>query len=166
MKLAGYDPFMTHEEIEAMGAVYYENYENLLADSDVVLIHVPLTEETRDMIGARQFSLMKKTSILINCSRGGIVNEAGLTAALRDGMIAGAGMDVFTKEPPAMDDPLLHCPNLIVSPHCAAQTKEAVVKMARLCVQGCLAVCEGKKWPYVADRAVYEHPAWKGREWG
>ena len=68
----------------------------------------------------------------------------------------------FLDEPPAMDDPLLHCPNLIVSPHSAAQTREAVIKMAQMCVKGCLAVCRGEKWPYVADKAVYEHPRWAG----
>ena len=84
---------------------------------------------------------------------------------LKEGVIAGAGTDVFCNEPPKNDDPLLHCPNLIVSPHSAAQTREAVIKMAEMCIEGCLAIIEGKKWPYVADKRVYEHSKWNGAEW-
>lgn len=165
MKLAGYDPFLNREQIEGLGAQYYAGYEDLLKDADIVTIHVPLTEETRDMIGSKQFSMMKSTAVIVNCSRGGIINEADLVRALKDKVIAGAGTDVFCNEPPKPDDPLLHCPNLIVSPHSAAQTREAVIRMAQMCVQGCLSVLEGKKWPHVADRAVYDHPAWAGKEW-
>lgn len=165
MKLAGYDPFLSREKIEALGADYYENYEDLLKVSDIVTVHVPLTEGTRDMIAKPQLEMMKNTALLINCSRGGIVNEQDLVEALKNGTIAGAGTDVYCNEPPAADDPLLNCPNLIVSPHSAAQTREAVIKMAQMCVRGCLAVCQGKKWPYVADKSVYDHPAWAGKDW-
>lgn len=165
MKIAAYDPFMTREQIEGYGAEYYEDYEELLKASDIVTIHVPLTDETRNMISKKQLQMMKKTALLINCSRGGIINEADLIEALRDGVIAGAGTDVYCKEPPAADDPMLSCPNLIVSPHSAAQTREAVIKMAQMCINGCLAVVDGKKWPYVADRSVYDHPKWKDAEW-
>ena len=165
MKLAGYDPFLSREKIEALGADYYENYEDLLKVSDIVTVHVPLTEGTRNMISKPQLEMMKNTALLINCSRGGIVNEQDLVEALKNGTIAGAGTDVYCNEPPAADDPLLNCPNLIVSPHSAAQTREAVIKMAQMCVRGCLAVCQGKKWPYVADKSVYDHPAWAGKDW-
>lgn len=165
MGIAAFDPFMTKEQIEGHGAEYYEDYEELLKECDIVTIHVPLTDGTRNMISKRQLQMMKKTALLINCSRGGIINEADLTEALREGMIAGAGTDVYCSEPPKADDPMLNCPNLIVSPHSAAQTREAVIKMARMCINGCLAVVEGKKWPYVADKAVYEHPKWKDAEW-
>lgn len=165
MKIAGYDPFMSREKIEALGAVYYASYEDLLRDSDVVTIHVPLTDETKNMISRPQLEMMKKTALLINCSRGGIINEADLVQALKDGVIAGAGTDVYCSEPPRTDDPLLNCPNLVVSPHSAAQTREAVIKMAQMCVKGCLAVCSGKKWPYVADKSVYDHPVWAGKDW-
>ena len=72
---------------------------------------------------------------------------------------------MYCNEPPAADDPLLNCPNLVASPHSAAQTREAVIKMAQMCINGCLAIIEGKKWPYVADKAVYDHPKWKNAEW-
>lgn len=160
MKVAGYDPFMSQEKIEALGAEYYADYQELLKTADIITIHVPLTDETRNMIAKEQLASMKKTALIINCSRGGIINEADLVQALKDGVIAGAGTDVYCNEPPKADDPLLNCPNLIVSPHSAAQTREAVIKMAQMCVKGCLAVCRGEKWPYVADKAVYDHPRW------
>ena len=72
---------------------------------------------------------------------------------------------MFWNEPTHTDDEILSCPNVIVSPHSAAQTREAVIKMAQMCVHGCLAVLEGKKWPYVADKAVYDHPKWAGKDW-
>ena len=163
MKVAGYDPFMSREKIEALGAKYYADYRELLKTADIITIHVPLTEETRNMIAKEQLASMKKTALIINCSRGGIINESDLVQALREGVIAGAGTDVYCNEPPKTDDPLLNCPNLIVSPHAAAQTREAVIKMAQMCINGCLAVCRGEKWPYVADPKVYEHPIWKDR---
>lgn len=163
MKVAGYDPFMSREKIEALGAKYYADYRELLKAADIITIHVPLTEETRNMIAKEQLASMKKTALIINCSRGGIINESDLVQALREGVIAGAGTDVYCNEPPKTDDPLLNCPNLIVSPHSAAQTREAVIKMAQMCINGCLAVCRGEKWPYVADPKVYEHPIWKDR---
>lgn len=161
MKVAGYDPFMSREKIEALGAKYYADYRELLKTADIITIHVPLTEETRNMIAKEQLASMKKTALIINCSRGGIINESDLVQALREGVIAGAGTDVYCNEPPKTDAPLLNCPNLIVSPHSAAQTREAVIKMAQMCINGCLAVCRGEKWPYVADPKVYEHPIWK-----
>lgn len=161
MKAAGYDPFLNREQVEALGADYYADYEDLLRVSDIVTVHVPLTNETRDMIAGAQLAIMKPTAILINCSRGGIINESDLVEALRRGTIAGAGTDVYCSEPPKPDDPLLSCPNLIVSPHSAAQTREAVIKMAQMCVRGCLAICRGERWPYVADPKVYEHPRWR-----
>ena len=165
MKVAAYDPFLSKEQVEGYGAVYYENYEDLLKVSDVVSIHVPLTDETKNMISKKQLTEMKKTALIINCSRGGIINETDLVEALKAGEIAGAGTDVFCSEPPKTDDPLLNCPNLIVSPHSAAQTREAVIKMAQMCVKGCLAVAECKKWPFVADKSVYDHEKWKDAEW-
>ena len=154
---------MSREKIEALGAKYYADYRELLKTADIITIHVPLTEETRNMIAKEQLASMKKTALIINCSRGGIINESDLVQALREGVIAGAGTDVYCNEPPKTDDPLLNCPNLIVSPHSAAQTREAVIKMAQMCINGCLAVCRGEKWPYVADPKVYEHPIWKDR---
>lgn len=160
MKIAGYDPFMTREKMEVLGAAYYSDYHELLKVADIITIHVPLTKDTEKMISAAEFAMMKKTALVINCSRGGIVDEDDLCEALKKGVIAGAGTDVFVSEPPKPDDQLLNTPNLIVSPHSAAQTREAVVHMATMCVDGCLAVIRGEKWPFVADKSVYDHPRW------
>lgn len=165
MKVAGYDPFLKQEDAEKMGIEYFEDYQKLLEECDVVSVHVPLTKETENMISKKELSTMKKTALIINTSRGGIVNEGDLVEALKNGTIAGAGFDAFCNEPLGADDPMLNCPNLVISPHSAAQTREAVIKMATSCVEGCLAIVNGKKWPYVADPAVYNHPKWEGTEW-
>ena len=88
MRIAAYDPFMTKEQVEGYGAKYYEDYVELLKDSDVVSIHVPLTDQTRNMISKKELSVMKPTALIINCSRGGIINEADLVEALNNGVIA------------------------------------------------------------------------------
>ena len=124
---------------------------------------MPLVDATRNLICAPELALMKKTALLINTSRGGIVNEGDLRQALTSGQIAAAGLDVFCREPLRTDDPLLQAPNLLVTPHSAAQTREAVIKMATMCVEGCLAVCRGEQWPYVVDKNVYNHPRWTNR---
>lgn len=165
MRTAIYDPFFTREQVEAQGALWYEKLEDLLRDSDIVSIHMPLVEATRNLITRRELANMKKTALLVNCSRGGIVREPDLSQALREGLIAGAGVDVFTQEPPLADHPLRNCPNIILSPHSAAQTREAVLKMGEMCSAGCVAVLRGKKWPHVVDRRVYEHPIWAGTDW-
>ena len=107
MNVAGYDPFLTRDQVEAMGYEYYENHEDLLAACDAISIHVPLTEQTTNMISKEQFAKMKNTAIIINCSRGGIINEADLIEALNLGMIAGAGLDVFAGEELHPGNPLL-----------------------------------------------------------
>lgn len=165
MKVAGYDPFLTREQVEVMGYEYFENYEKLLEQCDVISIHVPLTLQTENMIAKEQFEKMKKTAIIINCSRGGIINETDLVEALNNGEIAGAGLDVFVGEELRPGNPLLTAKNLIFSPHSAAQTREAVINMASMCVNGCEAVCGGKKWKFVADEKVYEHERWKDADW-
>lgn len=165
MSVAAYDPFLNREQVEALGYEYFSDYEELLKVCDVISIHVPLTEQTENMIGAKQFDLMKDTAIIINCSRGGIINEPDLIQALNEGKIAGAGLDVFVGEEIHPGNPLLDAKNLIFSPHSAAQTREAVINMATMCVNGCKAVCEGKKWKFVADPKVYDHEKWKNAEW-
>jgi D-3-phosphoglycerate dehydrogenase len=163
MESLGFDPFLPREKIEALGCVWYEKYENMLKDCDFLSVHVPLTETTRNMITREHFWSMKKTAVVINCARGGIVNEAALIEALEKGLIAGAGIDVFETEPPDTGNPLFRTKNLVCSPHSAAQTREAVTAMHTMCVEGCLAVLDGKKWPHVADGNVYNHPRWKGK---
>lgn len=119
--------------------------ETLLKESDVVSIHCPLTQETTNLISARELKLMKNSSILINTARGGIVNEADLARALKEGQIAGAGLDVLSKEPPNQDNPLL-APglNAIITPHCAWSTREARQRLVDITGENILAYQQGK----------------------
>jgi glycerate dehydrogenase len=107
-------------------------FEEVLRRADVLSLHVPLNEETRDMIGRAELALMKRSAVLINCARGGVVDEPALAAALRGGTIAGAGVDVLSGEPPAAGNPLLdpELPNLIVTPHVAWASREAQQALA------------------------------------
>jgi D-3-phosphoglycerate dehydrogenase len=109
---------------EAALGVSYRGLAELLAESDFLCLCCPLTPETRGMIAAAQLATMKQGAILVNVARGGIVVEADLVAALRDGKLAGAAVDVFEPEPPDPANPLLHLPNVIVSPHCASTAFE------------------------------------------
>ena len=108
------------------------DFETILKESDVITLHVPLTPETKSMIGAKELKMMKPTAILINTARGGLVDEAALVQALKDGTIAGAGFDVLTKEPPKEGNVLLdlQLPNLIVTPHVAWASVEAMQILA------------------------------------
>jgi glycerate dehydrogenase len=106
--------------------------ETVLTGSDVITLHCPLTPETKNMIGAKEFKMMKPTAILINTARGGLVDEAALAEALQNGTIAGAGFDVLTKEPPKEGNILLDLklPNFILTPHVAWASREAMQILA------------------------------------
>ncbi len=129
MTVLGYDPFLTEERAAQMGIELAE-FDEVIRRADVLTLHVPLTDKTRNMIDADQFKAMKSTAILVNCARGGIVNEADLDQALRNGEIAAAAFDVFETEPPASDNPLLTNPAMVFTPHLGASTKEAQEKVA------------------------------------
>ena len=126
--IAAYDPFLTPEQSREAGAEPLDLPK--LMGCDVVSVHVPLTDATRDLIGAAELARMGSDAIIVNCSRGGIVNEEALVAALESRSIGGAGMDVFTQEPPAADHPLFALPNVILSPHVAGVTEAGMKGMA------------------------------------
>lgn len=118
------------EEAKAIG-VEYVSLDTLMAESDIVSIHIPLNENTRGIINKEKISLMKPSAILINTARGPVVDNAALADALKQGKIAGAGIDVFDEEPPiSHDDPLLSAPNTVLTPHVAFATKEALERRA------------------------------------
>jgi D-3-phosphoglycerate dehydrogenase / 2-oxoglutarate reductase len=127
-EVGAYDPMVPVEEIRAAG-VEPMDLAGVLA-RDVVSIHTPLTEGTRGMIDTLELGLMQPHAILVNCSRGGIVDEAALADALRSGQIAGAGIDVCDAEPPAADNPLFGLPNCLLSPHVAGVTEAGMKDMA------------------------------------
>jgi len=123
MNLLAYD-VVKDEEFAKEVAARYVDLETLLRESDYVTLHVPLIQQTKHMLGAREFELMKPTAVLVNVSRGGVVDEAALVEALRAGKIAGACLDVYEREPPK-DSPLLGLPNVVLTPHIGASSKEA-----------------------------------------
>jgi glycerate dehydrogenase len=120
--------------------------DTVLKESDVITLHVPLTPETKNMIGAAQFKMMKPTAILINTARGGLVDEAALAEALKNGTIAGAGFDVLTKEPPKEGNILLdlRLPNFILTPHVAWASREAMQILADQLIDNIEAFVGGK----------------------
>jgi D-3-phosphoglycerate dehydrogenase len=130
MPVMVYDPYVPAEKVEQMGYTRIESMDEVLREADFVVICVPLTRETADLIGTRELGLMKPGAFLVNSSRGGIVDETALHDHLVKGGIAGAGLDVFTQEPPPADHPLLGLDNFIATPHIAGVTAEAMRMMA------------------------------------
>jgi D-3-phosphoglycerate dehydrogenase / 2-oxoglutarate reductase len=130
MKAAGYDPFMAPDKAAQLGIESCCDLEQLLPRCDFLTVHTPLTDETRNLLGARQLALMKRGAYVLNCARGGIINEQALVEALRSGQLAGAALDVFVEEPPPADHPLLGLPNVVLTPHLGASTLEAQVNVA------------------------------------
>jgi len=128
MKVIGYDPFLTKDRGENLG-VELTTLEDLLKRADYISVHTPLTAQTKHLIGEKQFKLMKDKVKIVNCARGGIIDEGALYKALKEKRIAGAALDVFEKEPP-LDSPLLELDNLTVTPHLGASTEEAQYNVA------------------------------------
>ena len=126
MNVLGYDPYLSEEAAERMG-VALSTLDHIFRESDFVTFHVPLTPQTRGLLGAEQLAVMKPTARVINVARGGIVNEAALRAAVDEGRIAGAAIDVFEKEPVPADSPLLGHSKILTTPHLGASTAEAQV---------------------------------------
>lgn len=129
MEVIGYDPFLTEERAEKIG-VQLMTVNEIAARADFITVHTPLTKETRHIIGPDQFALMKPGIRIINCARGGIIDELALVEAVNQGIVAGAAFDVFTQEPPEADHPFLNNPKIIVTPHLGASTIEAQENVA------------------------------------
>lgn len=143
-------------EVERELEVEYVGLDELLRRADFVSLHVPLSAETRHLIGAPQLRLMKPTAILVNTSRGGVVDQAALYDALARRQIWGAGLDVFEVEPIAPDDPLLTLDNVVVAPHIGSASVETRTKMALVAVENCLAALDGRQPPHVVNPEVWE----------
>jgi D-3-phosphoglycerate dehydrogenase len=133
--------------------VHYVPLDQLLAQSDIVTLHAPLNEQTKNMIGARQLAMMKETAYLLNAARGELVDEHALYDCLKAGQIAGAALDVFATEPP-QTSPLLQLDNVLATPHIAAYTYEAMDRMDRACAESILDTFRGKRCPHVLNPVV------------
>lgn len=141
------DPFVSQEDVKDLG-VTMVSPEQVYRESDFLIVHTSLTPATFHLVGAEQIRQMKKTAYLINAARGSVVDEAALIAALQEGRIAGAGLDVFEWEPPAADNPLFQMDQVIVSPHNAALTDAALRAMAMDSAQGVAECLLGKPITY------------------
>lgn len=128
MQVIAYDPFVTPEVFEELG-VESVSLDELVTRADYLTLHCPLIEKTRNVIGSAQLAMMKKEAMIINCARGGLINEAALYDALKNGQIAGAALDVYEHEPPA-NSPLLELDNIVFTPHLGASTSEAQVAVS------------------------------------
>ncbi|MCX5824503.1 MAG: hydroxyacid dehydrogenase [Deltaproteobacteria bacterium] len=160
MRVLACDPYLTKAEILARGAEKVD-LDDLLCRSDYVSINCPLTDETLGMIGARQYALMRLNAYFINTARGFIHDEAALAEALGQKKIAGAGLDVWSKEPPPHDHPLLQCDNVLVSPHTAGVTREARANIAKVAAEQVLDILDGKRPPHILNIEVW--PIYKQR---
>jgi len=127
----------------------------LLSESDFVTLHVPLTAETHNLIGAKELWLMKPTTILVNVARGPVVDSKALYEALKEGWIAGAGLDVTDPEPTPPDDPLLSLENVVIAPHLGSATVGTRTKMAMMAASNLLAGLRGEKPPYMVNPEIY-----------
>jgi glyoxylate reductase len=141
-------------EVEASLGVAWRELPALLAESDYVSLHMALNDETRSMIGATELARMKPDAVLINTARGGVVDQAALLQALRDGRIGGAGLDVFESEPLAPDHPLLDFDNVVVAPHLGSATVETRTRMSDLAVDNLLAFFRGERPPRCVNPEV------------
>jgi D-3-phosphoglycerate dehydrogenase / 2-oxoglutarate reductase len=130
MKIVGFDPFLSKDLARTLSIEVVDDLSDLLKRADFITVHVPLTDETNHMISEKQFALMKPGVRLINCARGGIIDEQALAVALKAGSVAGAALDVFETEPPAADNELLKIDSLIATCHLGASTEEAQVNVA------------------------------------
>ncbi len=128
MKVIAYDPFISAEKAGET-EIQLADLKKLLKESDYITVHTPHSEETHHLIGKNEFAQMKKGVRIINCARGGIIDEEALLEAIKSGQVAGAALDVFEKEPPAKDNPLLGLEGVVVTPHLGASTAEAQVKV-------------------------------------
>ncbi len=144
-----YYDVVRNETLEERYGVKYVGFEDLIRTSDIITVHVPLLPSTRHILGEKEFNMMKERTVIVNTSRGPVIDEKAMTKALKEGIIRGAALDVFEQEPTPLDNPLLQLDNVVVSPHCASATWETRRKMAECTVENVLAYLKGKKPPDV-----------------
>ncbi len=155
MRILYYDS-VRREELERELGAEFVDLDRLLEESDYVSLHVPLTPETYHLIGEEQLRKMKPTAFLINTARGKVVDQKALYRALKEGWIAGAGLDVFEQEPISPDDPLLKLDNVVLAPHAASASHETRSKMAEMVADNLIAFLNGKVPPNLVNREVVD----------
>ncbi len=143
MNVIAYDPYISPERAKMVGAKLVDNLDELLKNSDIITVHVPKTKETEKMISKEQFEKMKDGVYIINCARGGIIDEKELYNALVKGKVAGAALDVYEKEPPDTDNPLFRLENVITTPHIGASTREAQINVGMIVAEEIINMARG-----------------------
>ncbi len=156
MRILAYDPGLSPAQVKERGADKVDSLGELLSRSDVVSLHLPLTEATRHVIGREELRAMKPTAVLVNAARGPLIDEAALAGALREGTIAGAGLDVFEVEPPLPGSPILSAPNVVLSPHTAGNTVEAARHLAIASAEIAIAVISGRRPEGILNPEVWD----------
>jgi D-3-phosphoglycerate dehydrogenase / 2-oxoglutarate reductase len=154
MQVLAYDPYLSADEIRNRGATKVE-LDDLLRRADIVSVNCPLTDETRKMISAREYALMQPHAYFITTARGFIHDEEALDQALRDKTIAGAGLDVWAKEPPPSDHPLMQYDNVMVTAHTAGVTREARANMGKIAAEQILDALDGRPLPRIVNPEVW-----------
>ncbi len=147
VKMIYYD-VVRRQDLEAQYGVTYVSFEELLKTSDIISVHVPLLPSTKGILSTAQFKMMKKTALVVNTSRGPVIDQKALTEALREKWIGGAALDVFEVEPAPLTEELLKFDNVLVAPHMASATWETRRKMAERCAESIKAYLEGKRPPF------------------
>lgn len=150
VNIIAYDPFRTSLE----NGVLVNDINEIYRNSDIITLHIPLTKENKNLISSKQFDMMKKTAVLVNAARGGIVDEVALYDALYSKKISFAAFDVFEAEPPLKTDKLLTLDNIIVSPHNAALTQQALINMALHSAQGIYECLSGKEITWLVNKEM------------
>ena len=153
MAVIAFDPYLPPEVAQQIHVTLVDK-EKVLRDSDFISIHAALTPETKGMIGSEELARMKRTAVLVNCARGEIVQEAALADALERGVIAGAALDVFEKEPPA-GSPLLSAPRAVFTPHLGASTHEAQYRAGGIIADQVMKALEGKRPDFLVNPQAY-----------
>ncbi|HEY9568287.1 MAG TPA: hydroxyacid dehydrogenase [Thalassobaculum sp.] len=149
MRVLGYDPYVAPDAIRAMDAEPVADFRAVLREVDALSVHCPRNPETIGMIGAAELSALRPGAVVVNCARGGIIDEAALVAAVSSGHLAGAGVDVFDVEPPAADHPFFTEPRILLTPHAAGMSLEAARRSAVQTVENILAAFDGALDPAV-----------------
>ncbi|KYK25846.1 phosphoglycerate dehydrogenase [Thermoplasmatales archaeon SG8-52-1] len=143
ISVIGYDPFISKEDMKKDGIKKIEDLGELMKTADFISLHLPHIPKTHHIVNKEMISKMKPTAYIINCSRGGTVDEKALYEALKNGKIAGAGIDVFENEPPK-DNPLLKLENVVLTPHIGANTNEGQIRAGTVCAEQIIKVLNGK----------------------
>ena len=158
MKVIYHDAVRAPERIEGELALSFVPFETLLREADLVSVHVPLAPQTRRLISGPQLALMKKTAVLVNTSRGPVVDEAALAEALEQGEIAAAGLDVYESEP-SVEPRLLALENVVLTPHIASASVATRRKMCIMAAENALAALDGKRPPNLVNQALFPDEA-------